>query len=687
MSDRGSRSPKERASAVKGTKVPRQPDDKQRRVSRAEREAKRQKQLRWGVGIAAVAVLAVLLGFATWDYIIKPRQVLATVDGSRIRREDYWKFRKLELYQQMTQYSQFSQMVGDQQQAQQYQSLALQAQAQLGSVWGSTDVNDQTLQMMIDNQIYVQSLDEFNITISDEELETWTLNQFAPADAPLIEPTITPTFVPERADWATQTAEALIPTTEITPTVLPSDSTPIGGATPILEATPIASPDDGTPAASPIAGLTVSPIASPDVDGATPIAESTPIGSPAADASPIATVEPTPTISAEQSLATAETSWDAYQSTVLDQANMSVDDYYRLTARPQLAQQKIRDALTTDIGQTADQVHARHILVATQELADQLYTDISNGTQDFAAVAAQTSTDTATAPNGGDLGWFPRGVMVDVFEEVAFNTEPGQVAPPVQSRFGWHIIQVIETQANRAFTDDQIAQLQQAKVQNWLTERQQQLSISSVMAPTPTPASVNFVPPVDAPPVPTATAFPEQTFEPVTPAASPVVSDSGSPVASPETVIGGASPVASPMATESASPAAMPAGAAATPEAVASTPEATPGVTASASPMASPVSSTAATPVASPIVADVATPVASPASSPVPVPAATSAAVVTAATPAPDVPVASPVTEASVVSATPDPCVEATPVASPLASPAASPSASPVASPTACATP
>jgi hypothetical protein len=561
---------------------------------------------------------------------------------------------------------------------------------------------------MIDNQIYVQSLDEFNITITDDELETWTLNQFAPADAPLIDPTVTPTFVPERSQWATETAEALIPTVEITPTIVPGESTPIGGATPlagaspITDATPAASPIVGVPEATPDASAAASPVASPIVNGGTPAMESSPIGSPVADASPVATVEPTPTISPDQALATAETTWDTYRSTVLDQANMSVADYYRLTARPLLAQQKIRDALTADIGQTADQVHARHILVATEELANQLYADISNGTQDFAAVAATSSTDTATAPNGGDLGWFSRGVMVDAFEEVAFATPPGQIAPPVQSEFGWHIIQVIETQSGRALTDEQIAQLQQSEVENWLTERKQQLSISSVMEPTPTPATVNFVPPVDAPPVPTATAFPEQTFEPLTPEATPVVSGSASPVASPETMIGGTTPAASPVGMESASPvvtqavlvatpiatpAVTLATPAATPVVLASAPAATPVVTEMASPVASPLPAETASPVSSPVLADVATPVASPESSPAPVPGATSAAVVTSATPAPILPNASPVTSTPLVVATPDPCAGATPVASPMASPAASPSASPVASPTACAAP
>ena len=728
MSDRGSQSKKTRASAQKGTHVPRQDDPGKRRISRAEKEAKRQKQLRWGVGLAAVAVLAVLLGFATWDYIVKPRQVLATVDGTRIRREDYWKFRRLELYQQMSQYSQYSQLVSDQSQAQQYQSLALQAQAQFDEVWGSTNVNDSTLQQMIDNQIYVDGLEDFGLTITDEELERWTLNQFAPAEMPLIEPTVTPTYVPERAQWATETAEALIPTTEITPTVTAGDSTPIGGATPVTQASPIteASPITGTgtdasPVASPEATTSASaspgasPMASPEIGGASPIA------SP--EASPVVTMEPTPTLTSDQALATAEAGFTSYQ-TVLDQANMSVDDYYRLSARPQLAQQKIRDALTADIGQTADQVHARHILVATEELANQLYTDITNGTQDFAAVAAQSSIDTATAPNGGDLGWFSQGVMVEPFEIVAFSTPAGTVAPPVQSEFGWHIIEVLEVQDNRALTDDQISQLQQSAVQNWLAEQQTSASISSVMEPTPTPAVSSFVPPVDAPPVPTETAFPEETFLPTTPEASPAASPMADAIATPEAtpisqetatvepasaspVVEAASPTA-PVATPVASPESTPMVAAtASPIGAVSTPAASPEMAESATPetQASPIAPVPgttpaavvesatpapvaptiiaeATPEATPIGGDQSTPAASPIASPdataaatiAPVPGTTPAAIVTAATPAPETPIR---------------CDElaASPEASPIGSPIASPVASPVASPAPCVAP
>jgi len=103
--------------------------------------------------------------------------------------------------------------------------------------------------------------------------------------------------------------------------------------------------------------------------------------------------------------------------------------------------------------QRPEQVRARHILVkvapsasAEQEeearkRAEALLTTIRNG-EDFATVAQQHSEDTATAAKGGDLGYFPRGQMVQQFEAVAFALPVGQLSELVRSPFGWHILRV-----------------------------------------------------------------------------------------------------------------------------------------------------------------------------------------------------------------------------------------------------
>ncbi len=84
----------------------------------------------------------------------------------------------------------------------------------------------------------------------------------------------------------------------------------------------------------------------------------------------------------------------------------------------------------------------------TLALAEELHQRLADG-EDFAALAEEYSDDTGSAINGGDLGWFGRGVMVPAFEEAAFALEPDEISEPVATDFGYHIIQVLEKDAER----------------------------------------------------------------------------------------------------------------------------------------------------------------------------------------------------------------------------------------------
>ncbi len=83
---------------------------------------------------------------------------------------------------------------------------------------------------------------------------------------------------------------------------------------------------------------------------------------------------------------------------------------------------------------------ARHILVETQEACEELKRQIDAGA-DFAAVAAQHST-CPSGQQGGSLGEFKPGMMVAEFDTVVFNEEIGKVHGPVQTQFGYHLIEI-----------------------------------------------------------------------------------------------------------------------------------------------------------------------------------------------------------------------------------------------------
>lgn len=79
------------------------------------------------------------------------------------------------------------------------------------------------------------------------------------------------------------------------------------------------------------------------------------------------------------------------------------------------------------------------------ERAESLAVQLRHGA-DFATVAKRFSSDSASAAQGGELGWFRRGVMVKEFEDVAFRLRPGEISSPVETSFGFHVINVERTQ-------------------------------------------------------------------------------------------------------------------------------------------------------------------------------------------------------------------------------------------------
>jgi peptidyl-prolyl cis-trans isomerase C len=95
-----------------------------------------------------------------------------------------------------------------------------------------------------------------------------------------------------------------------------------------------------------------------------------------------------------------------------------------------------------------DEVHARHILVETEEQGKEVIAELGKGS-DFIQLAKDRSTG-PSGPSGGDLGFFGEGQMVEPFAKAAFSMMPGESSTvPVKTKFGWHVILVEDRRASQ----------------------------------------------------------------------------------------------------------------------------------------------------------------------------------------------------------------------------------------------
>lgn len=104
------------------------------------------------------------------------------------------------------------------------------------------------------------------------------------------------------------------------------------------------------------------------------------------------------------------------------------------------------------------QVSARHILVEDKETAEEVISKLKEGA-DFSELATEYSQDPGSAQKGGSLGFIGRGQMVPEFEEAAFALDEGEFTEePVQSQFGWHVIQVDEKRTQEPPSFEQVGE-------------------------------------------------------------------------------------------------------------------------------------------------------------------------------------------------------------------------------------
>ena len=129
------------------------------------------------------------------------------------------------------------------------------------------------------------------------------------------------------------------------------------------------------------------------------------------------------------------------------------------------------------------EIHARHILVDTEAKAKDVIAQLEKGAK-FEDLAKKYGDpkDAATA-NGGDLGFFKKGDMLPEFSDAAFKLKPNEYThTPVHTRYGWHVIQVLETRTSQPPTYDQVhdqikQEVQQQQVQAVIAQAKSQVKI------------------------------------------------------------------------------------------------------------------------------------------------------------------------------------------------------------------
>jgi len=153
-----------------------------------------------------------------------------------------------------------------------------------------------------------------------------------------------------------------------------------------------------------------------------------------------------------------------------------MENYLQSEAKAAVTDAELHKVYDEAVGQmkAEPEVHARHILVETEDEAKAVVAELKKGT-DFAELAKAKSKDPGSA-DGGDLGYFTKDQMVPEFSEVAFKLDKGQLSDPVKSQFGWHVIKVEDKRTRQPPEFDKVKD----QLENFVVRRQQTALITKL---------------------------------------------------------------------------------------------------------------------------------------------------------------------------------------------------------------
>ena len=156
----------------------------------------------------------------------------------------------------------------------------------------------------------------------------------------------------------------------------------------------------------------------------------------------------------------------------------SVESFHQALARS-IAVAWMRDQIAGAVSETAEQVHARQILLYNLEQAQEILAQLESG-NDFATLAA-----TFDPVISGDLGWFPRGYLdYEHLEQAVFDLQSLEYSGIVETPLGFHILQLIEREPDRMLDPDARLVLQNNAVRKWLEDQRNQSEIVILLPET-----------------------------------------------------------------------------------------------------------------------------------------------------------------------------------------------------------
>lgn len=378
--------------------------------TRAQREAETNRLVLLLTAIIA-AVILVILGTAFFvDGVVRPNQAVASVGGTNISLRDFQQRVTLERWQAGEQLSQIYQI-------QYLQSELSDPSTPYGQLYSEmldpATFGKSVLDKMVNSLIIKEYAAKNNISLTNDEIQKQLGQNFGYApDVPTATPTLPPTLT----------------------------------ATDIVSATPSPSP-------------TVTP---------------TPSVIPTATTTPFPTGLPTNTPGPTQQAQNYQNNQSDYYSAAAKGTGLTADQVRQLMlemATEQALSEKVQTAVAGKPQPIQDEVKVRHILLKTQDDANNVVKALKSG-ESFAELAHALSQDTGSASQGGELGWTPNnGQYVTEFNAYVWDakTVVGAISDPVQTQDGWHVIQLEARQPRQLSDQDQQSVLTKA-FNDWLTK-------------------------------------------------------------------------------------------------------------------------------------------------------------------------------------------------------------------------